>query len=103
MKINKSPSNKPILKVNKKLLNMIHQPLLPVLLDVEENSILTASPNIKPFVTKYSKKKENNSILNNKEFSINNIKKLSKMSSHKKKEMLPTIKRIKNQEQMIKK
>jgi len=54
---------------------MIPQLLFNVLLDVEGSSTLTVSPSIRPFVIKSSKRKENNSMLNNKEFLMVNIKK----------------------------
>lgn len=82
---------------------MILQPSFNVLLVVEENSILTVSPNIKPYVIKFSKRKENSLTLNSKEFLMVNIKRLLKMLLLNKKEIQPSEKRIKNLKKMMKK
>jgi len=70
---------------------------------VEESSILTVSPSIKLSAIKYSKRKENNLTLNNKEFSMHNIKVSSKMLLRNKKEAMQYKKRTRRVEKMIKK
>ena len=68
-------SNKQIFKPNKISFSMTHQLLFNALLDVVESSILTVSLSIRPFVIRSSRRKENNSMLNSKEFLMVNIKK----------------------------
>lgn len=70
-----SLSNRPIFKPNKISFSMTHQLLFNALLDVVESSILTVSLSIRPFVIRSSRRKENNSMLNSKEFLMVNIKK----------------------------
>lgn len=70
-----SLSKRQIFKPNKISFSMIPQLLFNALLDVEESSTLTVSPSIRPFVIKSSKRKENNSMPNSKEFLMVSIKK----------------------------